>query len=525
MTDMVLIVDALSAGEGRRTSSRDSIGCGPRTIAGVFELHSISCRIMRAESFFKQKQSLKKYTHLAISAMSMDKPIVQRVVNTWKKTKNGKIIIGGPISTDTSVLQSIKPNLVVIGEGEVTLDRLLQSNFLDEEIELDEIPGIAYLVDGNVKTTVRREFLDSKTLSEKYIPSAVRVTDYAGFKASKVYVEVLRGCSNFRRTKLKLPDGRVCTDCSNCDSDNLEERINCPEEIPPGCGFCSVPNSWGPPRSREKNVIVKEIEDLLTLGVRRIVLEAPDFLDYQRGEFPLTDPCQPPANTSAIKELLDAILQLPWFQESQAHLSIENIKACLFTEDVAQILSTTLPSTSPNIGLETGSSQHADHIGKCGSPHDVLRAVRLASEHGMSTYVYFIYGLPGETAETVDESIKLMRLVSEQGAERIILYGFRALPGSAFEDFPEPTPDYAFGKKLQEAARSINKKKKQEYIGRILRVVASEPSWAKKGYTMFYPLGEGPLLTVKGSYSSGTVISVRVTRVLSSRLLEAEPIT
>ena len=522
MTDMVLIVDALSAGKGRRTSSRDSIGCGPRTIAGVFELRSIPCRIMRVERLFNQKSNLKNFNHLAISAMSMDLPIVRKAVQYWKSKKKGRIVIGGPIANEPTVLQSVRPDLIVIGEGEATLDELIQSNYFDEKIELDEIPGIAYLEENNLKLTNPRDFLDTKTFSQKYIPSAVRVTDYPGFKASRVYVEVLRGCSNFKRTKLELPDGRKCSECSNCDSSNLAERIDCPEDIPPGCGFCSVPNSWGAPRSREKNVIVKEIEDLLTLGVRRIVLEAPDFLDYQRGKYPITDPCQPPANLLEIKDLLNAIIQLPLFQESQAHLSIENIKACLFTKEVAEMLSATLPNTSPNIGLETGSSQHADSIGKCGSPEDVLRAVRLASEHGMSTYVYFIYGLPGETSETVDESIRLMKLASENGAERVILYGFRALPGSAFEDFPEPSSDYLFGKKLQEAARSINKQKKQEYIGRIIRVVASEPSWAKKGYTMFYPLGEGPLLTVRGSYSSGTVMSVRVTRVLSPGLLEAE---
>ncbi len=524
MTESVLIVDALSAGHGKRTSSRDSIGCGPRAIAGVFELHSVQCRIIRAEDFVR-KPRMKDFDHLAISAMTMDVPIVNQLVRKWSNVrKRGRTLLGGPIANDHSIVKQIKPDVMIIGEGESTLNELLSLNFLSEDIELDLIPGIGFLDSDGVRITERRAFLTSQEMSDQFIPSTVRVTDYQGYQASRIYVEVTRGCSNFKRTRLPLPDGRECSDCSNCDSPNFGDRVNCPEDIPPGCGFCSVPGTWGAPRSRSVKAIVNEVEELLTLGARRIVLESPDFLDFQRSETLLTDPCSPPANTTNIRTLLETITALPWFQEDQAHLSIENIKACLFSEHVAQLLSEILPSTSPNIGLETGSFQHAESIGKCGSPQDVLRAVKLAKEYGMSPYVYFIFGLPGETSETVEESVKLMRSVSQSGAERIILYGFRALPGSAFQDFPEPKRDYLLGQKMQEEAQRINRRKKDEYIGKELRAVASEPSWAKKEYTMFYPLGEGPLMTVRGEYSPGTLLTVRVVSVLSPGLLEAKAI-
>jgi radical SAM superfamily enzyme YgiQ (UPF0313 family) len=314
----------------------------------------------------------------------------------------------------------------------------------------------------------------------------------------------------------------VCSECSNCDSDDADLRLDCPENIPPGCGFCSVPNTWGSPRSRSIDTIVKEIEDLLILGARRIVLEAPDFLDYHRGSFPLTDPCSPPANVQAIRELLVKINELEWIYEERAHLSIENIKACLFSEEVARLLSELLPATSPNIGLETGSAYHSSQIGKCGSPKDVVRAVRLTIKYQMSPYIYFIYGLPEETEKTVNESIEMMELLSEIGAERIILYGFRALPGSAFAEFPEPSSKYELGKRMQEAARMINRRKKDDYVGKEIRVVVSEPSWTKSDYTMVYPLGEGPLMTVQGKFNPGELLTVRIIRVLSPGLLEAE---
>ena len=66
--------------------------------------------------------------------------------------------------------------------------------------------------------TQSRPHIPKDLLSKKYVPSTVRIVDYPAYQASKVYVEVIRGCSNYQRTKIPLPDGRECTDCGNCDS-------------------------------------------------------------------------------------------------------------------------------------------------------------------------------------------------------------------------------------------------------------------------------------------------------------------
>ncbi|MFW9841345.1 MAG: B12-binding domain-containing radical SAM protein, partial [Candidatus Thorarchaeota archaeon] len=345
---------------------------------------------------------------------------------------------------------------------------------------------------------------------------------YPVYQASKVYVEILRGCSNFRRTNLSLPDGRECTDCSNCNSEDASLRMDCPETIPPGCGFCSVPGTWGPPRSRSTESIIKEVRELVNLDVHRIVLEAPGFLDYMRGSEPLTDPCSPPANLRAIRLLLDGLNSIPQVQEGRVHIAIENMKACLFTEDVAKTLKESMISSSPNIGLETGSDYHMKQIGKCGSSGDVIRAVKIAREYGMRPFVYLIYGLPGEDDETTKQSIRMMRQVSEAGAERIILYGFRALPGSSFAEFPESSTRSEYGIRLRKEAEQINRQKKEQYVGNIVRGIAAEPSRTHHGFTMVYPLEEGPLMTVQGGFSPGTFLFVRVTQVLSSGLIAGE---
>ncbi len=525
MSSRILVVDALSAGTGFRRSSRDSIGCGPRIVCGVLEKHDLDCRITRIEDVFSKRSILRKFDHLAISGMTMDLPAVEKLTKLWHGSRHpGRIIIGGPVASDSSILKNLNVDLLVIGEGEATIEELVLSGFFEDDIDTSEILGCAMLVDGEIHETLRRPFISSKVLSEEYIPSTTRIIDYQTYQACKVYVEVTRGCSNFQRTTLPLRNGRHCTDCGNCDSENPNTRMTCPEDIPPGCGFCSVPGTWGPPRSRSITAITREIKELLDNGVHRIVLESPGFLDYMRGEEPLTNPCHPPANLKAITALLEQINALPQVVDEEVRIAIENMKACLFTEAVAETINRTLPNTSPNIGLETGSESLMRQIGKCGTPSDVISAVRIANKFGMTPFVYFIYGLPGETAESVDDSLSIMRAVSEAGAERIILYGFRALPGSAFEGYPDSSIKDEFGIILRKEAERINRQKKEDYLGLVMHGVAAEPSWVEHGYTMIYPLAECPIMTVPGGYSPGTLVSVRITKVLSDSLLEGEVI-
>ena len=523
MSSRILVVDALSAGTGIRRSSRDSIGCGPRTVCGVLEKHNLVCKITRIEDALGKNTLLRKFDHLAISAMTMDVPVVEKLSKLWHRSRNsGKIVLGGPIASNPSILKDLSVDILVIGEGEATIEELILRGYFEETIDVSDISGCAHLADGQIHVTPPRPFVSALVLSQEYPPSTTRIIDYQAYQACKVYVEVTRGCSNFKRTTLPLLNGQQCSDCGNCDSENPNARLTCPENIPPGCGFCSVPSTWGPPRSRSVAAITQEIKELLDLGVHRIVLESPGFLDYMRGREPLTNPCHPPANLKAITTLLEEINALPQVADREVHIAIENMKACLFTEAVAETLVRTIPDTSPNIGLETGSESHMQQIGKCGTPSDVVSAVQIAARFGMKPFVYFIYGLPGETPESAKESLSIMKAVSEAGAERIILYGFRALPGSAFAEYPDAFMSDDLGAILRKEAERINRQKKEDYLDTVMQGVAAEPSWGHHGYTMIYPLAEGPIMTVHGGYSPGTLVSVRIIKVLSDGLLEGE---
>ncbi len=525
MHDGVLIADALSVGSGRRLTSRDAIGCGPRTIAGVFEENDIFCRISRAENILERPGKLRSFSVLAISAMSMDLKTTTRLVRLWRKFRSrGCVIVGGPItSAPDVVIRATRPDVVIMGEGEQTLQELIQSGLPEEMPDLHSVLGVAFHSSKGVVVNPPRPLMSEKVFRQ-FHPSTARIVDYSTYQASKVYLETVRGCSNYRRTTLPLGDGRQCSQCGRCDSSDPYERLDCPEQIPPGCGFCGVPATWGPPRSRDIKEIVQEATELVRQGVHRLVLQAPDFLDFMRGEYPVTDPCEPLANIKAIDVLLRSLSSIPEVQDGVCHVSIENVKACLFTEDVAKTITDALQEVSPNIGLETGSVSHMQKIGKCGTPDDVLRAVRIAKRYNMRPFVYLIYGLPGESSESVDASVQVMRALNEAGVERIILYGFQPLPGSAFATSPPSRMNSLSGRVLREEVDRINRAKKSSYIGNEILGIAAEPSWTRHGHTMVYPLREGPMITVPGGFSAGSLLRVRVVQVLSAGLVQGEVI-
>ncbi|MEA2070073.1 MAG: hypothetical protein U9O98_02170, partial [Asgard group archaeon] len=115
-----LFIDATGAEKGKRRFTRGAVGCGGRSICGVLENRDKFVKIMLAEEFLESKQAL-PYDHLLISGMSMDKIAIQRVIKKWRKNHSGKIVLGGPITSDiNSILNELPADLIVIGEGEYT---------------------------------------------------------------------------------------------------------------------------------------------------------------------------------------------------------------------------------------------------------------------------------------------------------------------------------------------------------------------------------------------------------------------
>jgi len=87
------------------------------------------------------------------------------------------------------------------------------------------------------------------------------------------------------------------------------------------------------------------------------------------------------------------------------------------------------------IGAQSGSQRLLDQCHRGHSLEDVERAVELAVLCGFKAYVDFIFGLPGESEEDAEQSVRLMRRLAAMGA-RVHAHTFMPLPGTAYAGQP-----------------------------------------------------------------------------------------
>jgi radical SAM superfamily enzyme YgiQ (UPF0313 family) len=520
-----LIVDALASGKGTRKATRDVIGAGPRTVAGVLEALGHEARIAPVEQYLSQAFDA-GCDALLVSGMTSDLQAIQRTVRKWRRGGGGPVLLGGPAASDpVRALSKTGADVAIIGESEETLAELLSMG-LDALGGLEEVRGLAYRGRDGVAVNPLRP-VQGRDVFDRYRPSTRRIKDYPLHYAARVYVEAVRGCSNYRRARLG-PLGEACTYCERCTSAGLEERYDCPAGIPPGCGYCSVPSLYGPPKSRPSELLRDEVRRLLEHGVRRVVLSAPGILDYGRDLLvdpePLTDPRSPEPNYEALEELLAGLTALPRIAEGEASVMAENIKAALVTDRAASILGAYLGGTPINLGFETGSEAHSAALGRPDTPSETLSALRRLKAAGMKPYVYFIHGLPGQSEETVKETVRTMREAVRLGAERVILYRFTSLPMSAFQGCPSgpPAARDPLSRRIWAAARDVNRGRKEAMVGQRLRVVVAEPYDRDRRYTVAYPLRHGPVVLLEGAEGrDGEVMDVTVYEVASDRMVLA----
>lgn len=529
--ESVIVVDANARQKGRRVSTLDVIGVGPRLVTSILKMHGFKASLYAYESILSNKEILENFDAIAISFMVSDFKAVKKLIDMWRKVNNGIIILGGPGTLSRSILSSLDFSLALMGESEITLQKLfsmyksLSEAYYDLSKSKTTIKGLAIKVDREIIYGGIGEWTPKKFLN--VIPEINDLKNFPFFWASRIYVEVVRGCSNFRRP-IQTFDGRYCIRCDLCYKGPLSARVSCPVNIPPGCGYCSVPAIHGPARSRDLFTIVEEIERLTKVGASRIVLSAPDFLDFGRDELvegPLTDPCNPPPNVHKIEELLSRLSKIRAVAEERATVMIENVKPCLVNDEVSDVLGRYLKDTPIYIGLESCSDDLLKKVGRPSTCSEGISAIEKLKKSGLRPYVYLMHGLPIERDEDVLKTVKAIEILRNVGVERIVLYRFSPLPYTAFEMAPKPGPavNDPMRKLLYDKVKEFNREQNKKIVGRVVKAIVALKHPKKPGFLIAYPMRHGPVIIVRGGETLvGHRVTVKIHRLLSNRIVFGE---
>ncbi|MCT4598335.1 MAG: B12-binding domain-containing radical SAM protein [Vallitalea sp.] len=154
-------------------------------------IETVEYTINNHYDYILQEIYKKKPNILAISCYIWNIELVKMIVDDYKKISPDTIIIlGGPeVSYETEKIMNEHKDIdiVIIGEGEATFKELME-HFIDNNIELSDIDGIAYRKDNNIYKTKQRA-----PLSLDDIPF-VYENGFKEFDNKIIYYESSRGC-------------------------------------------------------------------------------------------------------------------------------------------------------------------------------------------------------------------------------------------------------------------------------------------------------------------------------------------
>lgn len=241
---------------------------------------------------------------------------------------------------------------VIIGEAEESLRELIDA--IEDTGPLDTIRGIGFKKsDGTICVTEKRPPLeDLNTLKyprHDLLPLEKYVLPMIGKKYT--FVMTSRGC-------------------------------------PFNCIFCRSPVMWGKKvRKRNPDNIIGELKELKKIGVDNIIFHSDTFTLDRKWTMDL---CQ---------KMIDEKLNIRWIANSRANTVDKELLTLMKTAGCWMIA----------YGFESGSQEILDRARKEITIEQIQNAARWTDEAGIKVWGYFIIGLPGETQETIDQTIELAK--------------------------------------------------------------------------------------------------------------------
>ena len=280
------------------------------------------------------------------------------------------IVKGAPFLTynTNTIYENPFIDYVIIGEAELTLKDILDG------VPDNEILGICYRENFQPVKNDKRPFIDNLDI----LPFPARhLVDNSIYKRPdngkvQAVVKVARGC-------------------------------------PFHCFFClATPVSGAKVRTRSPENIVAELKECVEKYNIKNFLFWSDIFNFNR-EWTL-ELCQ---------KIIESGLKITWSSNTRADTMDEEIARMMYKSGCRLV----------SIGVESGSQKMLDNIGKKITLDDIRNTVKILKKNKIKIYNYFVIGLPWETEETVEETIKF---AIELDSNFISFYTATPLPGTKY---------------------------------------------------------------------------------------------
>ena len=201
---------------------------------------------------------------------------------------------------------------------------------------------------------------------------------------------------------------------------------------------------------RHKSIpnIIKEIEILIRNNFRDIRFITPDLASYGSDGIKIN-----------LEKFSEFVSEINKAVKGRGRVFIgsfpSEIRPEHITEDLLKILKNNTSSKRILIGAQSGSDNILKKINRGHSVSDVINAVKLLKKYEFDVDVDFIFGFPFETENDLNETKKVIEILTEKYQARIHLHYFMPLENTPFANLKPKKPD----KKLKKFLSSLTSRK------------------------------------------------------------------
>ncbi|MEE8413709.1 MAG: radical SAM protein [Dehalococcoidales bacterium] len=357
---------------------------GLALIAAILEKEGYPVTIVDANALNLQPDAVaplvKDADIIGLTAMT---PSIHTAIATARHLKKNypdlPIVLGGTHATllpEETLAIAPEIDIIVRGEGEETFIELLQA--LENKQPLNTIAGISYRKDGGVISN----------------PASTKIVDLDSLPFLAYHL------LPWQKYKPHPPHGRALP-----FSVIITSR-GCPYR----CAYCSKPIFGNRFRAQSPERVVEEIVYYQkTFGIKELAFYDDSFtLDKKRAR-------------AIADEIIKKGLKIHWTCETRVNLVDKELLGSIKQAGCYSIA----------YGIESGSPEILEVLDKEITLEQVVEAVRFSREAGMQTIGYFMIGSPGESPDTIRQTIQFAKKLKLDFAQFSITTPF---PGTKLYD-------------------------------------------------------------------------------------------
>ncbi len=378
-------------------------------------------------SFDQLAEKLKEYDMAGFYCSDPQEEKVKIWCKRLKEIMDIPLLVGGPCTLNNATFLDHGCDVVVHGEAETTIGDLV--DYFNGSKDIKEVKGISYKNENNIVTAPPQDLIQD--LDKIPFPDRSKVDinayhDYFLFGMRKPYITVIasRGCAH-------------------------------------KCYFCTSFKIWGRKyRRRSVDNVIAEIDDAISkYGAK--------YIAFQDDIFGMTN--------DWIEDFSNKLIKKPYRIKWMAILHPFNLRTD--TERILRLMKKAGCDTL-SFGLQSAHSAVLKNTNRDpGEPDALAHLLKIAKRLGFVTAVAYIFGLPGDTRETVQATIDYSLECGSSVANYFMLFVLR---GSDMETlYKDKKICELSSKEIEDLATHASKRfyMRPETIFRLACFMIRNPSW------------------------------------------------